>query len=111
MPTNRGSADGAQVLAQRIPIHAGNQLFNIFVGALPDGQGTGEEAPSFFSENQDAAAAVGGVVVDFDEAAALKRLQRGGQGGSIHGQQRSDRSHRWRLGTIERHEQGELSVG
>ena len=48
---------------------------------------------------------------NLDQAAPLQRLQRGGEGGSIHGEQGSDRPHCRRLGAIERHQQGELSVG
>ena len=52
-----------------------------------------------------------GSFCDFYQAAALQRLQRGGQRRPIHRKQGSDRPHRRRLRTIERHQQGELPVG
>jgi len=86
-------------------------LFNFFVSALPYGNRTRQQGSPFVGEDENAAATVVRIGFDFDEAAALKRLQSGGQGGSIHGEQGSDGAHGRRLGTIERHEQGELPVG
>ena len=86
-------------------------MFNFFVSALPYGNRTRQQGSPFVGEDENAAATVVRIGFDFDEAAALKRLQSGGQGGSIHGEQGSDGAHGRRLGTIERHEQGELSVG
>ena len=63
------------------------------------------------SKNEDATAAIGGILPDFDEAAALERFQRGGESGAIHGEQRSDGRHGWRLGPVEGDEQRELSIG
>lgn len=100
-----------EVLAQRVPIDARNMLFDLFVSALPDRKSTGEQAAPFRGEDEDAAAAVGGVGADSNQAAPLQRLQGRGQGGSIHRQQGSDGPHGWRFRTIERHQQGELPVG
>src|SRR3546814_11587299 len=46
-----------------------------------------------------------------DEAAAPQRLEGGGQGRAVHGEQRRDRSRARRLGTVQRHHQRELSIG
>jgi len=105
------SGDDAEVLAQRIPIDARSELFNLFVCALPYGQGSGEKASSFFGENQDPAATIGGVGLDLNQPAAFQRLQRSGQRRPIHRKQGSDRPHRRRLRAIQGHEQGELPVG
>jgi len=81
------------------------------VGRFPDRQGVGEDLPSFFGEDEDAAAAVGGVRGDFDQAPALQRFERGGEGGTVHGEQVGDGAHGGWRGAVERHEQGELAVG
>jgi hypothetical protein len=60
---------------------------------------------------QYAAAAVGLVLQDLNQAAPLEGLQSGRQRGAVHGKQRRNRAHRWGLGAIERHEEGKLSVG
>lgn len=78
---------------------------------LPDGKRAGEEIAAPGGEDEDAAATVGWVGGDFDQAAALKWLEGGGKRGAIHGEQRGDGAHGWRVGAIERHEERELAVG
>lgn len=92
--------EGAEAGAELVGTAVWKQLFNVVVRALPDRHGAGQQVAAFCGENEDAAALVGGVGRDFDEAAAFKRFQGGGQSGAVHGEQRSDRSHgRW-LGTV-----------
>jgi hypothetical protein len=105
-----GSGNGAQPLAERIPIYETGLAFNLFVSALPYRKGKRQQVAGFVGKDEDAAPAVVRILLDFDQAAALKRLQRRGQGSPIHRKQGSDRPHRRRLGTIERHKQGELAV-
>lgn len=104
------SGDGEQVLAEGIPINRAVCTFNFFVRRLPDRQGARQKRPAFVGEDQYAAAAVVWILLNLDEATALKRFQRGGQSGPIHRKQRSDGPHRRRLGAIERHEEGKLAV-
>lgn len=97
-------------LAQLVPIDAGSELFNLFVGVLPDRKRASEQAAPFCGEDEDAAAAVGRIGFNLHQSAAFQRFQGRSQGGSIHRQQGSDRAHRRRLRPIERHEQRELTV-
>ena len=94
-----------------IPIDAGGEFLDLLVGALPGGKGAGEESASLFSEDQDTAAAIFGIALNFEEAAALEWLQCSSEGSAIHREQRSDGSHRRGLGAIERHQQRELTIG
>lgn len=105
------SGDGAKILAQVVPIDARSKPFDFFVGLLPDGKSAREQATSFGGKDENAAAAIRGIGGYFDEAATLEGLQGCCQSGSIHRQQGSDGPHRWRLWSIERHEQRKLPVG
>ena len=78
---------------------------------LPDRKGAGEKLAPLVGEHEDAAAAVVRVMGDFDEATALERFQGGGERRAIHGEQGSDRAHRWRFGAVEGHEKRELPIG
>ncbi len=98
-------------MAERIPIYGAGLAFNLFVGTLPHRKGTRQQGAGFVSKDEDAAPAVVRILLDFDQSAALKRLQRGGQRRSIHRKQGSDRPHRRRFGAVERHEQRELAIG
>jgi len=80
------------------------------MGALPDGKCAGEQCATLVGEDEDAAAAIIGIALDFQEAAPLERLQCSSEGGAIHGEQGSDGSHCWRFGAVERHQQRELAV-
>jgi len=81
------------------------------MGALPGGQGLKQNFMTFGGEAKDAAAAIVGVVFDFDEAAALEGLESGREGGAIHCEKRGDGGHGRGLGTVQRHQEGELAVG
>lgn len=94
-----------------IPIDSGGEFLDLFVGALPDGKGTDEEIASLFSEDEDTAAAIFGIALDFEEAAALEWLQCSSEGSAIHREQGSDGSHCRGLGPVEGHEQRELTIG
>ena len=89
----------------------GKLAFEVVVGLAPGGDGAGEEAAAFAGELEDAAAAVGGVGRDFDEAAALKGFESGGEGGAVHGEEGGDGAHGGGLGAVEGHEERELAVG
>jgi hypothetical protein len=98
-------------LAKRVPIYGAGSVFNLFVRALPLGDGARQQGASFFREDEDTAAAVVRVKLDFHESAAFQWLQGCCEGGSIHGQQGSDRPHRRRLRTVQRHQERKLAVG
>jgi hypothetical protein len=64
-----------EALAQRIPVDAGSKPFNFFVGALPGGKSTSEQAAPFCGGDQDAATAVRGVGHNLYKSATLERLR------------------------------------
>ena len=78
---------------------------------LPDRAGVREQAPAFFGEDENAAATVGRVGRNADQSSALERLQRCGKSSAIHGEKGRYRAHGRRGRPVQRHEQGELSVG
>jgi hypothetical protein len=85
-------------------------LFDFFVNALPGGKSLGEKLAALVGQDQDAVAPIGGVRRDFNQTAALERFERRGQGGPIHRQQGSDRTHGGRDGAIQRHQKGKLPI-
>ncbi len=105
------SGKRAEMLAEARRFAGGEEAFDVFVGALPDGNGARKDGCSTCSEGEQARAAVRGVGRDADEAAALEGLESGGQGGAVHGEQRGDGGHAGRFGAIERHHERELPVG
>ena len=105
------SRDGAKVFPEAGPVDCRGELFNFLVGLEPDGKGASKESASFVGKDEDAAAAVVGIALDFKQATAFKWFQRGGKRGAIHCEQGSDRTHRGRLRAIERHKEGELPIG
>jgi hypothetical protein len=106
-----GLGESTQVAAQTIGIGVRQQCFNFQVGILPDRRSVGEQGPALSRQTQPSTTPVSRIGVDLDQTAPLQRLKCGGQGGAIHGQQRGHRPHARRLRTIQRHEQGELTVG
>ena len=101
----------AETAAEFFGIVGWNELLDFVVGLLPHGNSACQERTAFGGEYEDAAAAVGWVGRNLDQAAALERLEGGGERGAIHGEQGGYRAHgRW-LGAIEGHQQGELAVG
>jgi hypothetical protein len=104
------SRERAQAGAQGVGI-AGDELLDLAMGAFPDGRCMQQDLVTFCGKAQDTAAAIVGVVFDFDEAAARERFEGGGEGGAIHGQKRCDGRHRRRLGPVQRHQKGELAIG
>ena len=85
-------------------------MLDVAVKGEPDREGFGEQSSAGWGESQDTGAAVVWVGSYGEQAAALKRLQRGGEGGSIDGEQRGDSGHRDGAGPVQRHEQRELAV-
>jgi hypothetical protein len=81
------------------------------VRLLPQGRGRSQQRAALGCKVQAATAAVFRVDGDFNEAAPLERLERSGERGAIHRQQRSDGGHTRRLWSIQRHEQRKLAVG
>jgi hypothetical protein len=67
--------------------------------------------PALVGQRQQTAAPVLRIDQNRQQTASLKRLQVRGQGRAIHREQRRDRPDRWRVRTIERHEQRELAAG
>ena len=106
-----GSGESTQIAPQTIGVALRQERFNFQVGILPDRRSVGEQGPALSRQTQPSTTPVGRIWADLDQAAPLQRLERGGQGGAIHGQQRCHRPHARRLRTIQRHEQRELTVG
>jgi hypothetical protein len=100
-----------QAGTQFVEICAGEMALNFSVGAPPDWCGAGEQVPALCGQNQSAAAAIVLILLNADKAAALERLEGRGERGAVHGQQVCHRSHRRRLGPVQRHEQRKLPVG
>jgi hypothetical protein len=105
------SGEGAKVSAEAVGIAAVEEGFGLLAGALPDGNGAGEEGFALGGEVQKAAAAVGRVGRNFQEAAAPERFEGGGEGRSVHAKEIGDGRHARRVGTIEGHEEGKLTIG
>src|SRR4029078_1245374 len=85
--------------------------FNLLVSFEPNGKRAGEEGAPLLSEDEDAAAAILSIALDFEQAPALEGFEGGCESGAIHREQGSDGCHRRGLGAIERHEQRKLSIG
>jgi len=106
-----GLGECPQVAAQAIGVAVLQPRFNFQVGSLPDRRSVGEQSPALWRQTQPSTTPVSRIWAHLDQAAPLQRLECGGQGGAIHGQQRGHRPHARRLRTIQRHEQRELAVG
>ena len=100
-----------EILAELVPVDGWGELLDLFVCTLPRGKSAGEESASFLGEDENPAAAIVRVAGDLNQTAALERLECSSQSGAVHREQGSNRAHRRWFGTIERHEQRELSVG
>ena len=105
------SGEGAQAAAELLGISVGDELLDLAVGSLPLWNCMGKQGFPFGCELENATAAVGRVLGDLDQAAALQGLQCGGQGGAIHGEQRGDGAHGRGLGAVKGHQERELAVG
>ena len=105
-----GLGECPQVAAQAIGVAVLQPRFNFQVGSLPDRRSVGEQSPALWRQTQPSTTPVSRIWAHLDQAAPLQRLECGGQGGAIHGQQRGHRPHARRLRTIQRHEQRELTV-
>ena len=105
-----GLGERPQVAPQAIEVAVLQERLNFHVGMLPDRHGVGEESPALWRQTQPSTTPVSRIWAELDQAAPLQRLECGGQGGAIHGQQRGHRQHARRLRTIQRHEQRELTV-
>src|SRR4029079_1175804 len=106
-----GSGDSAQVFAKGFPVDRRGLVLNFLVRAEPDGKCAGKKGPARFREDENAAAAVIGIVRDLYQAAALQGLERGCKSRAVHCKQGSNGAHRRRLGAVERHEQGKVTIG
>jgi hypothetical protein len=99
-----------QVAAQAIGVAVRQQCFHFQVGSLPDRRSVGEQSPALSCQADPSTTPVRRIGGDLDQAAALQRLQCGGQGGAIYSEQRCHRPHARRLRTIQRHQQRVLTV-
>jgi hypothetical protein len=106
-----GLGEGTQIAPQTIGVALWQERFNFQVGILPDWRSVGEQGPALSRQTHPSTTPVCRIWGYLDQAAALQRLDCGGQGGAIHGQQRCHRPHAGRLRTIQRHEQRELTIG
>jgi len=86
-------AKSAQTFAQRAWIAAGNKLLHSSCMRSQTGSAFSMRLWPFRSKRHDTAAAVHGVLCDFDQPAAFKRFQCGRQRGAIHGEQVGHRTH------------------
>jgi hypothetical protein len=89
----------------------GKEMLDLVVDSLPHRNRASHQVAALGSEFQDAATAIAWVWRHLDQPATLKRLQGGGKGGSIHCEQRRDRSHGGRLGPIQGHQERKLAIG
>jgi len=105
------SGECAQAPAEFFGVSIRNELFDLIVSALPDWNRASKQVVSVPGEFQDAASPIGWVWIYLDQPAAFKRLQSGGQGGSIHCKQGCNRSHGRRLGAIQGHQKRKLPIG
>jgi hypothetical protein len=105
------SGEGAEALAEAVGVAVAEEAFNLLAGAFPEGDGAGEEGFAPGREVEQAAAAVGGIGGDFEQATALERFEGGGEGGAIHAEEIGHRGHTGRVGAIEGHEQRKLPIG
>ena len=106
-----GLGESTQITPQTIGVALRQERFNFQVGILPDRRSVGEQGPALSRQTHPSTTPVHRIRGDLDQAAPLERLERGGQGGAIHGQQRRHRPPARRLRAIQRHEQRELTVG
>lgn len=106
-----GSGERLQIAPQAIGVAVRQERFHFQVGILPDRRSVGKQGPALSRKTQPATTPVSRICADLDQATPLQRLERGSQGGAIHGQQRCHWPHARRLRTIQRHEQRELTIG
>lgn len=104
------SAQRSQVVPQSMPIYIRHVLLEFVVRGFPHRKGTSKQLSPFVCENENAASPVRRILRNFDQPAAFQRLQRGSEGGPVHRQQSRNRPHRWRLGSIQRHQERVLPV-
>jgi hypothetical protein len=78
------SGDFAEIFAEEVPVDAWGFAFHGVVGLLPDRESAGQEGASLVGEDQDAAAAVGRIFVDFDEATAFEGFERCSQRSAVY---------------------------
>lgn len=100
-----------QAAAEAIGVDIFEQSFNLAVGLLPDRHRRGKQLPALRSQAQPPATSVGGIFGDYNQAAPLKRFERGCEGGTIHGKESCNGCHTRRFRAIERHHEGKLAVG
>jgi hypothetical protein len=105
-----GSRQREQATPKPIGVGIFEQRLYLPVGVLPNRHRRCEQSFARRGQAQPAATAVGGIFGDRDQAAPLQRLECGGEGSAIHGEQSCDGRESGRLGTIERHHERELAV-
>jgi hypothetical protein len=106
-----GLGESTQTVPQAIGVAVRQKRFHFQVGFFPDRRCVGQQRSSLSRKTQPSTTPVSRIWADLDQAAPLQRLERGGQGGAIHGQQRCHGPHARRLRTVQRHQQRELTVG
>src|SRR5262249_7191897 len=84
------SAQRAQVPPQAIGAGTWNEAFDLAMRSPPDRNRARKQCAARGRQLQPAAASVMGVDHHRDEAAPLQRLERGGERGAVHGEQRRD---------------------
>lgn len=105
------SQECSQIFAQAICIATGQGCFQFGVILLPHGNCFCEESLADRGEGEQASAAVGWIWRDPDQSTALKGLEGGGEGGAIHREECGHGGHPGGDRPVERHHQGDLSVG
>ena len=111
MPVALARDDAGVARGIEIPLHPG---LDFLTEAALDGlalavlaiEAVGDKCgfPGIVGEEEAAAALVGFVGDDADEAAAFERFEGGGEGGAVHGEELRDGGHAGGLGAVERHE-------
>jgi hypothetical protein len=86
-------------------------MFELGVGLAPDWSRLGQQLATSSSELHDSASAVGWARGDSKQPATRKRLERCGEGRSVHGEDLGNVSHARRVRPVQRHHQRELAVG
>jgi hypothetical protein len=105
------SEECSQIFAQAICIATGEGCFQFGVILFPHGNCFGEAPLASGGEGEQASAAVCGIGSDLDQSTAFEGLEGGGEGSAIHREECGHGGHPGGDRPIERHHQGELSVG
>lgn len=105
------SQECSQILTQAICIATREGSFQFGMVLLPHRNCFCEESQAGGGEGEQTSAAVRGIGSDPDQFTAFEGFEGGGEGGAIHREECGYGGHSGGDRTVERHHQGELSIG